>query len=162
MKSICIQLALLLNFVVLTQCQFVKTTIIITKTSPYCGGANPPEYILKAANEKKIPFGETFYIIKGEKNTKNRVLIDSFKFDSSGKHVALLKPNVYSVINMFNFKKLDLTSKDFDVNCLTKLWTTPLFTFKVLKGKSQVISFNITEPCPYNIPCMHNKIALPM
>lgn len=61
----------MIGTVVMTQTKKQHTAIIISKTTPYCGGANPPEDILEEAKKKKIPFGETFYIIKGSKNIIN-------------------------------------------------------------------------------------------
>lgn len=162
MKSILVLMSVLISTVAISQTQTGKTIIIITKTTPYCGGANPPEQILEEARKEKIPYGEKFYIIKGNKNTPNRKLVDSLTFDSSGKCLKALNAGCYSVINEFGFKKLAADASEYDIECLTQIWNTPLFTFKVVKGKAETFSFNIAEPCPYNKPCYKGKMELPM
>lgn len=162
MKSIFVFLTFLICSVAVSQTSKEKTTIIITKTTPYCGGANPPEQILEEARKKKIPFGEKFYIIKGTHNSLNRKITDTLVFDSSGKCSAILKPGCYSIINDFGFKRLQADTGLYDMDCLKKLWMTPLLVFKVVKGKSETFSYNIAEPCPHNKPCYKGEVALPM
>ena len=146
----------------LAQVSKEKTTIIITKTTPYCGGANPPEEILNEAKKKKIPFGEKFYIIKGYCNSDDRKIINSLVMDSSGKGFSMLKPGCYSIINDFGYNKIDVDTSLYDMDCFKKLWETPLFKFEIVKGKSEIFSFNIEEQCPYNKPCYKGEIAVPM
>ncbi len=162
MKSTLLFLALLICTVVLTQSGKGKTIFIITKTTPYCGGANPSEEILKEAKKKKIPFGEKFYIIKGYCNVADRKILDTLMMDASGKGVSILKPGCYSIINDFGYNKIDVDTSLYDMDCLKKLWETPLFKFEVVKGKSEMFSFNIAEQCPYNKPCYKGEIAVPM
>lgn len=162
MKTFFLILALLAGVVVMTQSGKEKTEIIITKTTPYCGGANPPEEILNEARKQKIPYGEKFYIIKGGCNKIDRVIIDTLVFDSSGKRLKMLKPGCYSVINEFGFNKLTTDADKFDLVCLKALWTKPLFSFVVVKGKSETFSHNIAEQCPYNMPCHKGIIAVPL
>ena len=162
MKFILAFLALLYCNVLMAQIPKVKTTIIITKTNPYCGGANPPEEILKEGQKKKIPCGEKFYIIKGSLNDKGRKIIDSFVMNSSGKRVSLLTPGYYAVIDDFGYNKITSDPNLYDLECLKKLREVPLFKFEVQKRKSATFSFNIAEPCPYNKPCYKGKIDLPM
>jgi hypothetical protein len=159
MKNVFLFLVLLVCAGALTQAGMEKTTFIITKTTPYCGGANPSEEILEEAQQKKIPYGEKFYIIKGSCNVAGRKIVDSLMMDASGKGFSMLKPGCYSIINDFGHNKIDVDTSLYDMDCLEKLWKTPLFKFEVIKGKSESFSFNIDEPCPYNKPCL--KVILP-
>ena len=162
MKSTLLFLALLICTVVLTQSRKEKITIIITKTSPYCGGANPPEEILEEGRKKKIPIGEKFYIIKGYCNSIVRNIVDSLVMNANGKGFSMLKPGCYSIIHDFGYNKLDLDTSLYDMDCYKKLWETPLFKFEVVKGKNETFSFNVAEQCPYNKPCYKGQIHVPM
>ena len=162
MKSILFLLALFFSDVAISQTASAKTTFIITKTTPYCGGANPPEHILEEARKKKIPYGEKFYIIKGSRNNKGRIIIDSFVISSYGRGFSFLKPGCYSVIDIFGYNKIIADPNLYDIECLNKLREEPLFKFESMRKKSVTFSFNISEACPYNKPCYKGKIALPM
>lgn len=146
----------------MSQPPIAKTVIIITKTTPYCGGANPPEQILANARKQKIPFGEKFYIIKGSRNSSNRKLLATLLFDSTGKCFVQLQPGCYSVISEFGVKMPAADTSLYDMECLKKTWATPLFVFKVIKSKNGIFSHNIAESCPQNQPCYIGKIELPM
>lgn len=162
MKSTLLFLTLLICTVVLTQPKKETTIIVITKTTPYCGGANPPEHILEEAQKKKIPFGEKFYIIKGYCNVADRKILDTLMMDAFGKGFSMLKPGCYSIINDFGYNNMGVDTSLYDMDCLKKLWETPLFKFEVVKGKSETFSFNIAEPCPHNKPCYKGEVAVPM
>lgn len=162
MKSIIVLLALLVWKEVLCQVPKGKMTIVITETTPYCGGANPPEHILEKAREKRIPDGEKFYIIKGCRNYKGRTIVKAFVVSSSGKEFHNLKPGCYSIIDDFGYNKISTNNDLYDLECLKKLWEKPLFTFQVLKRKDSTYAFNIAEPCPYSHPCYKGQAALPM
>lgn len=151
-----------MSTVAVSQSHTVNTNIIITTTTPYCGGANPPEHILEEARKKKIPFGEKFYIINGCKNSVNRKIIDTLTIDSLGICSLKLKPGCYSVINNFGLNTIKVDTSQYDIKCLKLLWVKPLFSFKVIKGKNDNFSFNISESCPYNKPCFKGHVALPM
>ena len=161
MKHFLVFLSFLISTTSMAQSWLIETVIIITKTTPYCGGANPPEQILEEARKQKIPFGEKFYIIEGTQNVINRKIIDTLVFDSSGKCLVMLKSGCYSIITGFNFKKIEVDVSQYDMNCLQKLWSSPLFSFKVLKNKNE-FTYNIAEPCAHNKPCYKGKMTLPM
>ncbi len=139
-----------------------KTTIAITKTVPYCGGASPSQEILEESRKPKIASGESFYIIRGTRNINNRKIIKTINFNNAGKCTVLLAPGTYAVINAFGYKKLSTDTEQFDMTCLLSLWKKPLFSFTVKAGKSNAFSYTIEQQCPYNIPCSKKEIPVPM
>jgi hypothetical protein len=162
LKTIVLAAALLAGTSVFAQGVAQKVEIVLTKTTPYCGGANPPAEILEEASKQKIPFGEKFYLIKGAQNTVKRRIIKAFTYDSSGVYTLRLPAGTYSIINAFGFNKVSTDKNRFDINCLQQLWKKPVYTFTVTAGKSNLFSSNITELCPYNVPCSKEKMAMPM
>ncbi len=135
---------------------------IITKTTPYCGGANPSEEIVQESVRKKIPYGESYYIIEGSKNSNGRRIIDTLKLDSTGKVCSSLKPGIYSLINEFQFNKLVVDKDKFDFACMNENWSNALISFKVLQNTCDTITYNIAEGCPYIIPCSLLQQPIPM
>ncbi len=135
---------------------------IITKTHPYCGGANRTEEYLDNKLKKEIAAGEMFYIIKGKENTTNRKVIRSFSMGAANSGCINLPPGIYSIINKFSYQKLIINANNFDRECIEKLWATPLFSFTVYKKKCDTISFNITLPCEYDKPCAKLNNDIPM
>lgn len=139
------------------------TTIIITKTIPYCGGAAPSEEMIKASQEKIIPYGTFFYLIKGSINKEDRKVVSKFQIDSTGRACLNLRAGTYSIINEFSFQKLRLDSGKYDNNCLRNLWATPLISFQVQKNNCDTVRYNIAENCAYNQPCGNKlDVDLPM
>lgn len=82
--------------------------------------------------------------------------------DASGKGFSMLEPGSYSIINDFGYNNIGGDTSLYDMDCLKKLWEIPLFKFEVVKGKSEIFSFNIAAPCPDNKPCYKGEIFLPM
>jgi hypothetical protein len=138
-----------------------KVTISITKTTPYCGGANPPAEVLTEASTPRIPYGEKFYLIKGTLNIANRKIIKTITMDAAGTCAVWLPAGTYSIINAFGFNKMSTDKTRFDISCLTAVWKKPLCSFTVKPGKRNTVSYNIDEVCPYAMPCQKGG-AMPM
>lgn len=144
-------------------CQSKKPIVfIITKTIPYCGGANRTEDLETKSTRKKTVATETFYIIKGTVNTAGRSIIQRFSMGNAGKACIALSPGNYAVINKFSYQKLIIDKNRFDAVCLKQLWETPLFTFRVGKNKTETIVYNVEPPCEYNQPCAKLNNDIPM
>ena len=139
-----------------------STVFKITETRPYCGGANrthePGENDLK----KRIPVGESFYIIKGKVNTAGRKIIKSFSINAAGSGYVTLSPGTYSVINKFLLENLVSNASPYDETCMKKLWAAPLFSFTVVRGICDTIIHSIAIPCEYNKPCSKLNHDIPM
>jgi hypothetical protein len=140
----------------------LKCGIVITKSSPYCGGAAPSEQILEELKKKRIPFNEKFYIIRGKINKMPRTFVKPIAFDSLGIVYLFLKAGEYSIIDEFRYKKLSADTNLYDINCLQKIWSTSIFTFTVEKIGKNIFNYNIIDPCSFNVPCSKEKKALPM
>ena len=139
-----------------------SSVFIITETRPYCGGANRTNELEGNDLKKRIPVGESFYIIKGKINTAGRKIIKSFSINAVGSGCVTLSPGTYSVINKFLLENPVADASLYDEACMKKLWAAPLFSFTVVKGKCDTIVHNIAVPCEYNKPCFKLNHDMPM
>lgn len=161
MKLTLLVSALFIGSITLLKTKKQKVAISITKTFPYCGGANPPQEIIDESQKMRIPFKENFYVIKGAVNLSGRKIIATLTFDSTGKKSIYLTPGTYSIIDDFGFKQLKVNAEQFDVSCMEQKWKKPIYVFEVKKGENLMVSQNISELCPHQLPCSKTKRALP-
>lgn len=143
---------LLLGFVGTCQKRY-PVLFVITQTIPYCGGANKTEDLQTADNKKSTPAIQSLYIIKGNKNTPGRKILQRFTMDKDGEACINLAAGTYSLINRFSYEKLTINKSLFDEACLKQLWATPLYTFTVRQNIKQTVIYNIQQLCEYDRPC---------
>ncbi len=143
--------------------QAFKKVFNMTTTADYCGGAAPPEDLLKELATQKPDANKIFYLIKGSKNKKGIKIIQRLVTNKQGVIEVVLPIGNYGLLNETQIKPLKKpiinASESWDVACLKQNWEIPQFKFVV--KDTNIFNFNRHETCPYNKPCLTFKGALP-
>jgi len=145
----------------------LKTYIIsgkVTQTSSYCGGARPPEEMLKRLATPVVFPGKKFYIRKGKINNTKAKIVKSFVTDSTGSFSIRLAPGTYSIIleeQVHKIRSGDYTKKYqvVDNRCLQEWWAKPYYLVEVKDENVSELTFNFHNRCyiTSDIPCITYK-----
>ncbi len=151
----------------------MNAVITITQTSSYCGGAKPPETLLKQLGELKPLRHKKFYIRKGTINNFNAKDFITTISDSMGRINIKLSVGKYYLVDERKFKNifystiLTMYAKEnenysvIDTSCLKQWIAQPDFVFEVINSKNK-FSFNYHQLCTWNkIPRIQFKGKLP-
>ncbi|MBL7941256.1 MAG: hypothetical protein JNM00_00720 [Flavobacteriales bacterium] len=137
----------------------------LTSTSTWCGGAEPPPWLLEdLATPKALP-SKKVYVRKGATNDLSAPIIAEGTSNETGTVWLSLQPGTYSLV--FDNKK-DSTlyrsilttigngNKDYapvDKECLSKWLHTPELLF-TLTADTLDTTFNVFQYCPWqSMPC---------
>lgn len=133
----------------------------VLQTFNYCGGAKPIQAVLDNLAKPKAYPNKTFYIIKGDLNTINSILIDSFVTQKDGSFSSKLAPGIYSIIVEEQLKPIDANkyqTKNQKVNeqCLKDWWKKPYYILNVKRTNISNLNFTINHRCflSIDIPCI--------
>ncbi len=142
----------------------------ITQTHSYCGGARPPEDLLKKLNTPAPYSGKKLFVRSGTSNSTEKSIIREFTADSSGYFSIQLPAGTYCVVVEDQVKALDIqsfknkTTKNLklDESCLQQWWDKCLMTFDVTNANKSDLNINFHFPCfTGGIPCMTYTGPLP-
>lgn len=145
-----------------------KVTVsgIVMQTSSYCGGAAPPDFIIKELETPRPLAGKKLHIIKGDTNIANRPIVLSFISDSAGKFSFRVEPGLYSVlleeqIPLPDAKKYSTKNQSIDEACYKKWWAKPYYLLEVEDSSNKSTSleglvFLFHKRCFINsdVPCL--------
>lgn len=138
-----------------------RITGVITQTSSYCGGAAPPEQLLKKLATPAPYPGKKFYIRAGKVNSATGKIIVSFVTDENGLFSLKLAPGIYSMIveeqlKPIDIKQLEAPQLKADEKCLKDWWAKPFYLLVVKNRDISNLSFNIHHACfvEHDVPCL--------
>ena len=147
-----------------TAAKLVKTYTVsgkVTQTSRYCGGARPPEELVKKLAIPVAYPNKKFYIRQGKTNSINAKIIDSFVTGSTGSFSIQLSPGTYSMIVEEQVKEIkpgDYTKKYevADSKCLQDWWAKPYYLLEVKDSNIGQLNFVFNHRCyiSSDIPCI--------
>jgi hypothetical protein len=145
----------------------MNVSIFATFTESYCGGAAPPDFLLRELATPK-PLSETeIFIRQGTENDVTVPILTSAETDKDGLVQFTLLPGDYLVV--LNDKKDNRTyneilqnysqktdySEAVDKHCLDRWLTTPEIVLHVQERSLNTFRLNIHKPCPWaSIPCV--------
>lgn len=148
----------------------------LTESFQYCGGAPPPEEMLKELNTPK-PLGNYQLFLRLKINDILQPIYKSVTTDSLGRFSFKLAPGKYSVVDIkkkdtsvFNqtmekYKSETDQTAAIDVNCFITYISKPDFVIDIpLKPKKStiVITHNYFRTCEYSgSPCVEFRGAMP-
>jgi hypothetical protein len=133
----------------------------VNQTFSYCGGANPPEFLLEElAMPKPIP-SMLFYVIEGNINSNHRKIIKKFMTDSNGMFDFELPVGKYSIIlqeqtKELNMQILNTKTQKADEDCLKEWWQKPYYSFEIRNQNISNLEFLFVNRCFIDgfIPCI--------
>mgnify|MGYP000191606605 CR=1 FL=1 len=148
----------------------------VTESRIWCGGARPPEDLVKElATPVSIP-NYDLYIREGKVNDINAPILHHVKTDDKGKFSIELSPGTYTVVDI-NKKDVEvyqemkknygLETNDFgalDLKCYDNFLKRPDFLVKVSpkQGSTMNVNHNYVRQCEWSrIPCVEFKGPLP-
>ena len=143
---------------------------LIEKTGVYCGGAAPPEELLRKLRQKKPLAGYMLYIRKGNTNAQESAVIDSTTTRTDGTFEFQLPPGEYVLLARHHKHKTilqtwqdDKNIKITDQECLEKWWENGLTKLNVRDHAINTINFHFQEKCflPLGVPCLDYVGTLP-
>lgn len=134
---------------------------VLTQTSSYCGGAAPPEQVLKKlATPSPFP-AKKFYVRSGKVNSTKAKTVAHFVTDENGMFSLQLPPGTYSIIveeqlEPLDIKKLETPQFKADEKCLQQWWIKPFYLLVVKDHDITTLSFNIHHTCftEHDMPCL--------
>ncbi len=132
-----------------------KIEILLTQTSLYCGGAKPPDELLKKLNTPKPLIEKTVYIKKGDNNTFDSEVYLKVSSDTSGKIRFQLPAGKYFIVDESKkdsscyytlLKEYGTATKNtpaVDKKCLKNWYEQPNFVFEIKDSdvKDLIINF---------------------
>lgn len=133
----------------------------VTRSFTYCGGANPPQEVLKSL-AARVPFPDKkFHLRKGTVNSISAGILMSFISDSLGMFSFDLPPGTYSIIldeqaEPLKVNKWERPNLQIDEKCLKEWWRKP---YKILEVKNHDLvlpDFHFQQQCfiDFDIPCI--------
>lgn len=147
----------------------------LTQTSMWCGGARPPEELVKELATPKPLDTYDLYIRKDTNNLSNPILY-KVKTDKNGNFTLKLKAGKYVVVDskkkdkatykatLEKYKTETETTGKIDKDCYAQFVATPDFEIVVPKSAkgSIKVSHNYHRTCDWvGTPCVEYKGALP-
>jgi hypothetical protein len=145
----------------------MNISIFATFTESYCGGAAPPDFLLRELATPK-PLSETeIFIRQGTENDVTVPILTSAKTDKDGLVQFTLLPGDYLVV--LTDKKDDRTYNEIlqkysqktdytdvvDKQCLDRWLATPEIVLHVKERSPNTFRLNIHKPCPWeSTPCV--------
>ena len=129
----------------------------------YCGGAPPPEEMLREIEKKKPLVGYKLYIKEGEMNTMEAPIIDSALTNEAGKFEFNLLPGKYLLLSSNHISRDVLTRfqnekyiKIYDEECLDNWWHNGMAKLILDTQAIDTIYFHLKKECflPLGIPCL--------
>lgn len=141
---------------------------LITYTSQYCGGARPPEELLKELATPKPYAEKVIFIKKGNQNPFTNKVLYRIKTDSLGRYSVKLKSGIYIIVDGLkeNKKMYDSIVHKYavktsatgviDTVCYKNFYETPDKIFKITsKMKSLNDTLNYFKGCNWSgSPCV--------
>ena len=140
----------------------------VTRSFAYCGGANPPQEVLKSL-ARPVPYpGKKFYLRKGKVNSIDAGIVASFITDSLGMFSFNVPPGTYAIIMEEQLEVLHVNAwkkpnLHIDEKCLREWWRKP---YKILEVKNHDLVlpvFHFQQSCfiDTDIPCIEYTGPLP-
>lgn len=131
---------------------------------PYCQGARPTQEMLTIVTTPVAYPNKTFYVRKGNTNTKNGEIVNHFTTNSEGFFSLSLLPGIYSIIveeqlNAINPKKYITETQKVNESCLIDWWGKPYYLLEVKDQNINSLNFTFMHRCFLNtdIPCVDYK-----
>ena len=140
----------------------------VTRSFTYCGGANPPQEVLKSL-ATRIPYPDKkFHLRKGTVNRIDAGIVKSFISDSLGMFSFDVPPGTYSLIldeqsELLKVNKWERPSLQIDEKCLKEWWRKPFMILEVKNHDLVLPDFHFQQQCfiDYDIPCIRYTGPLP-
>ncbi len=152
----------------------LPTTIFLTQTSSYCGGAEPPAELLNALATPQPLAGEEIYIRSGNKNNPDDTPLLEVVTGADGSATFYLVAGEYYVVfenkqDRATYEEYKLkygTGTDYyepiDLKCLDEWLSKPELVFVVSDTMKNPLTINVHKPCSWNsIPCAQFTGSLP-
>jgi hypothetical protein len=153
----------LIMLLCIQQTALAKNIIItgdVKVMTPYCGGARPDKATVKNATTWMPYASKKFYIKKGNINSIDKAITDSFMTDNVGNFKIQLPKGNYCILLEEQIVALDMTKyntkfQKADEACLQKWWATPYYLLQV-KTKNKPLHFEFTKRCyiQSEAPCL--------
>jgi hypothetical protein len=147
---------------------------IVNQTNSYCGGARPPDDLLKELAKPKPLTNYKLYIKKNTPSIIDAIIMDSVITDKNGRFALKMPKGNYIFVDSIykdrehynQMVRLILNDNEnysnLDTNCLLNRFNTPLLDFKITRKNQLLKPIRIHRNCDYNkIPCVNYKGALP-
>ncbi|MFI5151582.1 MAG: hypothetical protein ACHQRM_17795 [Bacteroidia bacterium] len=144
---------------------------LITQTQSYCGGARPPEDLLKRLQSPHPLSGKKIYFRKGTKNTLDMQGLKDAVSDSTGHFKVMLTSGSYCIIEEDQVKALDVESfkKKYltpylvaDEVCLKQWWDKCYSSFELGAADKSDVNLNFHMPCfTKGLPCVKYTGPMP-
>lgn len=133
----------------------------VTRSFTYCGGANPPQEVLKSL-ATRIPYPDKkFHLRKGTVNRIDAGIVKSFISDSLGMFSFDVPPGTYSLIldeqsEPLQVNKWKRPHLQIDEKCLKEWWGKPYMILDVENHDLVLPDFHFQQQCfiDFNIPCI--------
>ena len=140
----------------------------VTRSFAYCGGANPPQEVLKSL-ATPVPYpNKKFYLRKGKVNSIKAGIVSGFMTDSQGNFSFEVPPGIYAIIleeqlEVIHVNTWNKPNLQIDEKCLREWWVKP---YKILEVKNHDLVlpvFHFPQPCfiESDIPCIEYTGPLP-
>jgi hypothetical protein len=149
-----------------------KVTLMLTHTTPHCGGMRPTPEMEEAARTPHPLSNANVYIRKGAKHDLSAPIVYQGKSDTTGRIALKMEPGTYALVgeskkDIEKFREIEKTYgvrtahyEPVDMQCLKEWFATPDLVFTVNKDTS--ITLNFADKCHYNrIPCTRYTGPLP-
>jgi hypothetical protein len=143
----------------------------ITQTQSYCGGARPPEDLLKKMQSPRPYPGKKIYFRKGQNNSLDMISLKEAISDSTGHFQVNLASGTYCIVEEDQVKELDMAGfkKKYlnqylvaDESCLKQWWSKCFMTVEVGATDKTDLNINFHFPCfTKGLPCVKYTGPLP-
>ena len=143
----------------------------ITQTQSYCGGARPPEDLLKALESPRPYRGKKICFRSGDKNNTDQKFVRTAVSDSLGKFSVKLPAGAYCIIEEDQVKLMNVESyrKKYgskyltvDEDCLKSWWGTCIQSFVLGNADKNDLTLNFHMACFTNgVHCLRYTGPLP-